>query len=250
LRKLSIALFFIALVLGLRSQANALQTTFASKEISLNFTVTPSPTPIGFAPNATTTTIAAAERAAAHSSRASLAMAYIAPSDPLDRLVAFVPIRVGDLVAQANPQGNVKVQFTVKPDPKYAYFHIVPHMTSFNAAYGSNTYTCAYEVFARYTSAWFVTDWVYGSNNSTGTPGLNGYPTYNYSTTSLLSWLAEGVTSTFKPFANAGSPGEQTFSGAANTSKQVCIDLTLIVPSSIAAGEYQTTIQYNLIVTI
>ena len=250
MKKLSIALFFIALVFGFGSQANALQTSFAAKQMSLNFTVTPSPTPIGFVPSATSTIVADAEKAAARASRSSVVTAYLTPSDPLDRMLAYVPIHLGDMVAQVNPQGNVKVQFTVKADPKYKNFHLIPHTTSFNAGYGSNTYTCAYEVYASYTSAWSVTDWVYGSNTSGGSSGLNGYPTYNYPTTSQLSWLAEGVTTTFKPFANAGGPGEQVFSGAAGTTKQICIDLTLNVPNTIAAGTYQTTIQYNLIVTI
>lgn len=250
MKKLSVALFFIALVIGVSSQANALQTTYGYKQISLNFTVTPSPTPIGYVPSATAVVARAAEKAPATLAAQHVAM-YAYPSNPLDRLIAFVPVRVDDMIAQAtNPQGNVNVQFTVKSDPKYANFHIVPHTTAFNAGYGSNTYTCAYEVFAKYTSAWTVTDWVYGTNNSGGTAGLNGFPTYSYPTGSQLSWLAETVTTSFKAFANAGSPGETTFTGAANTSKQVCIDLTLNVGSNIPAGSYQTTIQYNMIVTI
>jgi hypothetical protein len=250
LRKLSVALFFVALVVALGSQARALTTTFAQKQITVNFTVTPSPTPIGYVPTSTSATAVAAARAARGSAAENRIAVYMFPSNPLDRLMAFVPIRMGDMVAQTPPQGNVKVQFTVKLDPKFANFHIIPHTTSLNAGYGSNTYTCAYEIFAKYTTAWNVTDWVYGSNTTGGTAGLNGFPTYNYPTTSQLSWLAETITTTFKPFANAGGPGEQTFNGAANTSKQVCIDLTLNVPNTVSAGTYQSTIQYSMIVTL
>jgi hypothetical protein len=250
LRKLSGALFFIAMVLGLGSPASALLTTFAQKQISLNFTVTPSPAPIGYASGATGATAIAAASVARNAALASRVGVYMLPSNPLDRLVAFVPVRIGDMIAQTPPQGNVKVQFTVKTDPKFANFHIIPHTTSLNAGYGSNTYTCAYEIFAKDTAAWEVTDWVFGSNTSGGTAGLNGYPTFNTPTTSQLSWLAETVTTTFKAFANAGGPGEQTFSGAAGSSKQICIDLMLNVPNSISAGTYQTTIQYSMLVTI
>lgn len=247
MKHLSIALFFIALVIGVSSQASALQTNYANKMISLNFVVTPSPTPIGYSPGATQAVAVAAERA----SKSLASNGLLWPSNPLDRLLAFAPIKTSDLVAQTQPQGNVNVQFTVKADPKYANFHIIPHIPGggFAAGYGSNTYTCAYEIFAQYTTAWKVVDWVYGSNTSGGTPGLNGYPTNNYPTQSQLSWLAETVTSTFAPFANSGSPGETAFSGLANTSKQICFDLTLNVPPSVSAGTYQTTIQYTMAVT-
>lgn len=249
MKHFTIALFFVALVLGVGSQARALQTTYGYKQISLNFTVTPSPTPIGYVPSATSAVARAAASAPVTAAARNVA-AYAWPSNPLDRLVAFVPVRVDDMIAQSNPQGSVNVQFTVKADPKYANFHLVPHQTSFNAGYGSNTYTCAYEIFASYAKAWTVTDWVYGTNNSGGTAGLNGYPTYSYPTASQLSWLAETLTTSFKAFANAGSPGETTMTGAAGTSKQICIDLTLDVGPNIPAGSYQTTIQYNMIVTL
>lgn len=237
----------LALACAWAGSADASYTTYTSKQITLNFTISPSPspTPVAYVPSQTQSVVAAAQRSAT-----STVAAYVVPADPLWRAVAWEPVRLDDMVAQANPEGNVKVNFTVKPDPHFAHFHIIPHNTSFMAGYGSNTYTCAYEVFASYSTAWEVTDWVYGSNNSNGTTGLNGYPTWNYPTASNLSWKAITVTSTFAPFANEGSPGEQSFSGAANTTKQICFDLTLNVPNSTPANVYQTTIQYNMLVSL
>jgi len=121
----------------------------------------------------------------------------------------------------------------------------VTHTTTFNAGYGPNTYTCSYEVFASETRTWQVTDWVYGSNTSGGS-GLTTWPTNNYPTPSALQWFAEGISSAFTPFSNSGQPGETPFSGNAKTTKQVCFDLSLSVDPSVAAGTYQSTIQYNL----
>jgi hypothetical protein len=127
---------------------------------------------------------------------------------------------------------------------------VIPQNTTLYAGYGSNTWTCVYQVYASYTGyAWTVTDWVQGSNQSGGGAN-NGFPTYNYPTTSLLQWEAETVTTSFAAFSNSGSPGQAAFGGAASTSKTVCFDLSLNVPGTIPAGTYQTTIQYNLIVTL
>lgn len=242
MRKLALLLCFLAIVVALNTRAMATYTIKTTKQFTLTFVVTPSPTPIGFAPHAADSVAPLHVAAQAARNGAAFDETYRLSRN----LVAWIPTRVGDMVAQTN-QGNVKVQFTVKQDPNYAYFHIIPGSTStFQVGYGSNTFTCAFQVFASYATAWVVSDWVYGSNTSGGTAGLNGYPTYNYATTSQLSWLAESNTTSFKPYANAGSPGETSFSGAAGTSKTVCIDLSLNVPATLAAGSYQSTLQYNL----
>jgi hypothetical protein len=238
LRKLSVALFFLALVVAVSSRAWALQSTLSYKQITVNITITPSPspTPVSYVPAPTLPTAVAD---------------YLEPADPLMRALAFVPLRTDDMIAQAAPpEGDVKVNFTVKADPNAKYFHIVPVDTNLTAGYGPNTFTCVYQVFATYTVAWEVTDWVYGSSSTGGIAGLNGFPTYNYSTASLLQWKAEGITSSFKAFANDGSPGEATFSGLAKASTTACIDLSLNVPASIPAGTYQATLQYQIIVGV
>ncbi|MDQ6929229.1 MAG: hypothetical protein M3126_01005 [Candidatus Eremiobacteraeota bacterium] len=197
-----------------------------SKQVTLTVTVTPSP--ITFVPMVRPTPVIA--RAEAHP--------HVAPV-----MIAYEPMRASDTIAAAS--GTVPVALTVKPDPTYAIFHIVPHTSSLVAGYGPNTYTCAYEVFASQPRVWQVTDWVYGSTSSGGS-GLTTWPTNNYPTASALQWYAEGISSAFKPFSNAGQPGETPFNGPANTSKQVCFDLSLTVDPTVAAGTYQTTIQYNL----
>jgi hypothetical protein len=252
LKKLAFLLCFVAIALAMSGQAWATYTIKTSKQITLQFLVTPSPTPVGYDPSTSTSAASAIAISRASGFDTTRQLERIAqlmqPNNPLDQLVAWMPMRAGDMVAQSAPEGNVKVQFTVKPDPNFAFFHIVPGAggTSFNAGYGSNTYTCAYQVFAKYATQWIVSDWVAGTNTSGGTLGVNVFPTYNYPTTSNLSWLAETITTSFKAFANAGSPGETTFTGTAGQSKTACIDLTLNVPNTIPAGTYQTTIQYNL----
>ena len=249
MKKLFLALFFLAAVVAVSSRAWALQSTLAVRQITVNITISPSPTPVGYVPQSAPDVASVAARAAARNGD-TRAAAYIVPADPLMRAVAWVPVRMDDMIAQVNPQGNVKVNFTVKADPNAKYFHLTPVNTNLQAGYGPNTFVCVYKVFATYTSPWEVTDWIYGSSSSGGTAGLNGFPNYNYATPSLLQWEAEGITTSFKAFANDGSPGEKTFSGAANVSTTACIDLSLNVPASIAAGTYQSTIQYQLIVGV
>ncbi len=250
MKRLFVLLGLLALPLVFINPAGATTATYAQKQISLNFTVTPSPTPVGYTPVQQTTTIAQTARAF-RSALASRVIAYLTPTDPLDRVLAYEPIAIRDFsdVVAVN-QGGLKVDFHVKADPKFGFFHIIPHTTSFNVGYGANApIVCAYEVFAHYTTAWSVTDWVYGTDTKGGTPGLNGFPTYNYPQADQLAWEAEGVTSSFKAFANSGGPGELAFNGIAGSTKQVCFDLNITVPSNVNSGTYQTTIQYNLLVT-
>ncbi len=251
MKKLAIVLALLALSLVFMHRVDATTATFAQKQISLNFTVTPSPTPVGYIPSQNSPTAIAQGSRIPNSASASAVIAFLTPSDPLDRVLAYEPLQMSDLnnVVAVN-QGGVKVDFHVKPDPKFGNFHIIPHTTSFNVGYGANApIICAYEVFAHYTSAWSVSDWVYGTNTSGGTPGLNGFPTYNYPQASQLGWKAEGITTNFKAFVNSGAPGELAFNGAAGTTKQVCFDLNITVPANVPAATYQTTIQYNLQIT-
>jgi len=195
-----------------------------SKNISVTVTVTPSP--IAYAPH----TVA---EAVAHPAPHPEVLAQLDPA----KLSAY------HMVAQAGPtQGNVPVTINVQADPTAQYLHITANNTILNAGYGTNTYTCAYTVFANAPYAWRVQDWVYGTSVS----GTGSFPTFNYPTQSDLAWLAETVTTTYTAFANSGSPGEQVFTGTANVSKSICIDLQLKVPSNIPAGTYAATITYNL----
>ncbi len=236
MKKFAIAFLAVVTVLVFTRHAQALQGTLGTKQITVNFTVTPSPspTPVAYVPV---------------SQQGTIAFASVLSRADASNEVAYDPLSTSDMVAQATPQGSVKVQFTVKADPSYQYFHVVPgaSMSSpLSAGYGANSFPCVFQIFAKYATAWTVTDYAYGSNTTGGTAGLNGFPMYNYPTKSDLSWLAETITTTFKPFANSGQPGETTFTGAAGAAKTVCIDLSLTVPSNIPAGDYQATFSYRM----
>jgi hypothetical protein len=220
---------------------------FTSKVIPLTFLITPSP--IAYNPATTTgrIAIAAAQRAAAS--------APLVGSDAA-RELAYNPVRSSDLgpapFATSSPQGNVKVQFTVKVDPTAMYLHIVPGaINPIPLGYGANNVTCAFQVYAYYPGyAYYVTDYVQGSASTGGGGANNGFPTYNYPTTSLLEWLAETKTTSFAPFTNNGLPGQTTFTGTAGEKQTICIDLSVNVPNTVAAGTYNTAIQYNLYVVL
>ncbi len=243
MRKLAIVLASLAIVVGVCSQARAFTVTLSTKQIALTVVVTPSP--IVYVPEqAVGLTHVAAPSPRVIADREAFD-ARVRSIQFLDSTLAYDPFSLGDMVAQTPPQGSVKVQFTVKLDPTYQYFHLIPKTSTLNAGYGGNTFTCAFEVFAYYPRTWYVTDDVYGSNTSGGTAGLNGFPTYNYPTASLLLWLAEGNTTSFAAYANGGV-NQTSFTGAAGASKTVCIDLSLTVPNSVAAGSYPVTLNYTL----
>ncbi len=242
MKKLLFAFALVALGVAFFGTAQAFQVQLGVKQISVNFTVTPSP--IAYAPT-NATGVAVAANGATFASFENVAD-YLGKADPLASIVAYEPMNIGDMVAQSN-QAGVKVQFTVKVDPTYQYFHLIPVNTNLNAGYGANTYTCSFQVFAKYATAWTITDYAYGSSSSGNTQGLGGFPLYNYATTSDLAWLAETITTSYKAYANAGSPGETVFAGAAGSSKTICIDLNLSVPASIPAGTYTATISYRMV---
>ncbi len=96
------------------------------------------------------------------------------------------------MVAQATPQGSVKVQFTVKADPSFQYFHVVPgpSMSSpLSAGYGANNFPCVYQVFAKYSTAWTVTDSPMEVIRAAVRPASMGFPMYNYAARRSLHGL-------------------------------------------------------------
>ncbi|TAM75265.1 hypothetical protein EPN44_09420 [bacterium] len=194
------------------------------KNISVTITVTPSP--VAYVPR----TVAQAVR-------------NPAPQPGLLAHLNPAALSAYHMVAQAGPtQGNVPVTINVQLDPTAQYLHIVGNTTVLNAGYGSNIYPCAYTVYADSPYLWRVEDWVYGSANGASIP----FPTYAYPTQGDLGWLAEGITTSFAPFANAGGPGEMAWKGAANVAQSVCVDLQLTVPSTISAGTYSASLTYSL----
>ncbi len=243
MKKLALALAFAAIA-ALAAVAPGMASYSNLDAQQVQFTINVTPSPFVYRP---TRAIAADDvRPLAFKP---LIFAYLTPDDPLRDALAFEPTRMSDVtIAQSNPQGNTPVTFTMTTSPYFNYFHIIPIATTMNAGYGANTYTCVYQVFAHFTAAFEVTDWVYGSNTKGGTPGVTTWPTNNYPTASTLQWLAEGVTTSFKAFSNSGSPGEVAFTGAANATKTICFDLSLTVPATQPSGVYQPTIQYNMLI--
>lgn len=227
MKKLSFALLILAAALFVIRTPDAKAVTgtlYTSKNIAVQITITP--TPVAYAPHG-----AAGE---------AIARAASVPS--LANQVAYDPFAISDMIAQV-PQGNVKVNFTVKVDPTAQYLHVIPVNTNLNAGYGPNTWTCVYQVYAYFaTYPYYVTD--YG--NSTVSSGTGPFPIYNYPTTSLLQWEAETITTSFAAFSNSGTPGQTAFTGTKGEKQTVCFDLSLNVPTTVAPGTYTATIQYNL----
>jgi hypothetical protein len=242
LKKLAFGLLLASIALAMvvtrqrPTDAATSGVVYTSKYVPITIVITPSP--IAYAP------------VSAPGSRRIAVHPLVVPQ--LRGMLAYDPFRMPDVIAQATPpEGNVKVNFTVKVDPTAAYLHIIPENTTLDAGYGPNTWTCVYEVYAHYPSyPWYVDDMVQGSTSSGAGGANNGFPTYNHPTTSLLEWEAETITTSFAAFANAGVPGQTAFTGAAGATKTVCFDLSLDVPATIAAGTYQTTIQYSLYVEL
>jgi hypothetical protein len=243
LKKLLFLLFAAALFVTGAQIAQAITVTLTTNQVTVTFVITPSPSPVGYVPGSSAALQTIARQPAP-------SPAYVVPT--FDSMLAYTPSQMSDalgpmVVAQATPQSSVKVNFTVKLNPNYQYFHIIPGSTmTMNAGYGTNTYTCVFQVFAHYATAWTVGDYTYGSNTSGGTSGFNGFPTYNYPTTSDLAWLAETITTSYKAYANGGPLGDAAWHGTAGSTNTVCVDLRLSVPATIPAGTYSATLNYYL----
>ena len=217
----AVAALAVFVLFGLRADATTVQYT--TKIMQLTVTVTPSP--VAFVSPRRAVRVATAHR--------QLARAVTSAGAPLT-------------IAQVtSAQGSAKVNVATKADPTGAYLKLVPNHVAVNANYGTNTYPCAFKINATYSMTWKVTDWVYGSASGAG--GV--FPAFDYPTTSDLAWWAEGISTKYTPYSNGGSPGELSFNAAANVAKSVCIDLQLTVPSTLAAGTYSTSVQYNLYLT-
>jgi len=226
----------VAGVLAFQSGVSALTTTqYTTKPVSVTIQITPSPAPVGFAPVHTGTP------PAQPADVPDLGFArYIAEPEAL---LAGLGTQVAQV--QSAPGGNVPVNITVKPDPTAAYLHITPVTPVLNAGYGMNTFTCAYRVFGYFTKTWKIDDWVYNSTTSSNF----GFPVYGYPATSAASWSAEGISTAYSPYTNTGTPGQLTFTGNANVSQDVCIDIQVNVTPDVAAGSYPLTVTYALYVT-
>jgi hypothetical protein len=242
------ALLALGTVAGLAvfSQADALQTTKAFKEVVLTVVITPSPAPVGFfrqrpAPSA-------AKPAARPEIARLVADPYAGPARIASSGVAWDVAPGGVLIAQVPPvqASPVPVQFVAKPDPNSAFIRVIPHTGELDVPYGTTVFPCAFEIFTFYTTRHQLTDWGYGTKTQNPPPPT--YPIENWPAVSYLSWQVPDFATPLKAYNNAGSPGETTWTGNPGQSQQHCIDLTIVVPNSQAAGVYTAAIQYNLLV--
>jgi hypothetical protein len=135
------------------------------------------------------------------------------------------------------------VQFVAKADPNAQYIHVIPHTGELDAPYGTTSFTCAFEIYTYYTTAYTLTDWGYGTSKSGGS---GTYPVLNYPSTSDLAWAVPDISATVHQYNNSGSPGETTWTGTAGEKQQHCFTITVTVPATEPAGTYTATIQYNL----
>jgi hypothetical protein len=234
------------------SQADALQTTKTFKIESMTFLITPSPAPLVMHRSAPP-----ADAAPARSVAVAPAMARLV-ADPYGGplQVAFsdsawdVPPSAMMMIAQAitAQPTPVPVRFNAKADPNAIYLHLVNHMPPGNVLavpYGTTLFPCAFEVYTYYTTSYYLTDWAWGTTNTTAT---GTYPMMNYPTTSYLSWAVPDFAATFHAYANSGQPGERTWSGLAGQTQQHCVNLSIVVPNSQPPGSYPAAAQYTLIV--
>ena len=240
------ALLALGTVAGLAvfSQADALQTTKAFKEVVITVVITPSPAPVGF--------FRAAPPAAKPAVRPEIARLvadpYAGPARIASSGAAWDVAPGGALIAQVPPvqASPVPVQFVAKPDPNGAFIRVIPHTSELDVPYGTTVFPCAFEIFTFYTTAHQLTDWGYGTKTTNPPPPT--YPIENWPAVSYLSWQVPDLATPLKAYNNAGAPGETTWTGKAGQSQQHCIDLTIVVPNSQAAGVYTAAIQYNLLV--
>ncbi len=238
MRYLAIAFAFVAVIIAGIASAPAATVTKTYKEYPITILVTPSPVAAlpGKTPNLASQPAPVVDPLAGHTMVASAnTVFYDVPVGPIEALLPRT-------IAQTNPQRSVPVQFNAKADPYANYLRVMPQTSPLMAGYGTTTFTCAVKVYGYFATQWRVVDWVYGTANG----AAGSYPSFNYPTPSDISWLAQGVTTSFTTFYNNGPPGELAIYGTAGQAKTVCIDLSVVVPSSQPSGYYSTTVQYTL----
>jgi hypothetical protein len=227
------------------SQADALQSLKTSKLVVITVVVTPSPAPVGMLRPAAPAAVPA---------RPAVAFARLV-DDPFagPRQIAAsgtawdVAPGAGPMIAQVAPvqPPPVPVQFNAKADPNSIYLHVIQHTPELDVPYGTTVFPCAFEVYTFYDKATYaLNDYGQGTSKS----GTGTYPIENFPANSYLSWATPDFSPTFHAYWNSGAPGEKVWTGAMNQAQQHCVDLSIVVPNSLAPDTYTAVIQYNLLV--
>lgn len=237
-------------VLTVFSQADALQSLRASKDVVITIIVTPSP--VAFLPNRAPRSAPVTDVASAPAPVTDVAYARLL-ADPFGaaRQIAStsniawdVAPGAGTMVAQVEAS-PVPVQFVAKADPNAKYLQVTLNNPQLNAPYGTSTYACAFQIYTFYDLATYaLDDYGYGTSKT----GTGTFPVENYPATSYLSWAVPDFSPTYTVYNNSGSPGEKVWTGLQNQAQTHCINLSLVVPVTLAPGIYTATIQYNLLV--
>jgi hypothetical protein len=238
-----VALAVLATLAGF-SQADALQSLRASKDVVITIVVTPSP--VAFIPNR------APRSAAAPASNVAMAGLLGDPFAGPRQIASSSQIAwdvapgAGVMVAQVPVQpAPVPVQFVAQPDPNAKYLQVTLTTPELDAPYGTSVYPCAFQIYTYYDLATYaLNDYGYG----TAKTGTGTFPIENFPSTSHLSWAVPDFSPTYTAYWNSGSPGEKVWTGALKQAQTHCINLTVVVPNSLPAGTYTATIQYNLLV--
>lgn len=251
--RFTLLLLIVLATLAAFSQAEALQSTKTFKVVQLQFLVTPSPAPsVGFLPHhgseATTVAIAHAPVVAQPMPATVFDNPFPGPFQVASAGATW-DVAPGIMIAQVQAQPTpVPVQFKALADPNGAYLKVTYESSQpLAAAYGPNAYSCVFEVFTYYTTAYTLNDFGYGTSTSGGTAT---FPIENYPTTDYLSWAIYPAVTGYTAFYNEGTPGQTVWSKAAGVSYTGCFDLSLTVPTTLAPGTYTASIQFNLNVNL
>ena len=256
-RKLLGLFAFVALAaLAVCSQADALTSLKTYKVVVINIVVTPSPAPVGLfapakaaAPAPAPVAVANVGPAVQQPPSALPPPFQIASSGSAWDVAPGAPFELAQSTVQPTP---VPVQFVAKADPNAAYLQITPNTPPagyFAAPYGTTTFPCAFTIFTYYTNSYYLQDWGYGTNKTSGSAS-GTFPMENYPTVSDLAWSVPDLSTPVTPYWNQGPGGEKTWSGVVKQSQTHCINLQLTVPNTQPAGSFTAAIQYNLYVTL
>lgn len=229
------------------SQADALQSLRATKNVVINVVVTPSPPPVAFLHRAAPAPAPAVPATAALAFAKLLEDPFAGPRTIAASSTAWdVAPGGGTMIAQSTVQPPpVPVQFNAKPDPNAIYLHVILHTPDLNVPYGTTVFPCAFEVYTFYDKATYaLNDYGQGTSKT----GTGTYPIENFPASSYLSWAVPDFSPTFHQYVNSGAPGEKVWTGLMNQAQQHCVDLSIFVPDSLAPGAYTAVIQYNLLV--
>ncbi len=140
----------------------------------------------------------------------------------------------------ATPVPTAAPTATPSPAP-LAYVLNTPTLTA--RAGATAVFPCVFRIATYSAYPYTLDDYVDMSSTGGGS-----FPTYNHPAPNPLSWSIPDLSRAGHGYTNVGPPGQTTWSGTAGQSQTHCVDLTLVVPGSVAPGAYRVPIDYLLFV--